>query len=834
MKDSVSSTVTVIFEAFDEMPKALTDFLDAYFDVSALNYIGKKEQYVGYADLSFDEKKFKKAAQTAKVRLPKYKVEVLKNKNWLTENVIKFDPLEVADFCVYGIDQKKKPQTKKIPVQVYAATAFGSTHQTTQMCLTAISDLFKILPSPKRILDVGTGSGILSVAAAKKFKKSKPYILGVDIDRESINVAAQNAFDNGVQELFDVSYSDGFKAKIVKESAPYDIVFANILARPLISMAKDMSASLKPNGYAVLSGFTDEQTDWVLSVYEKAGFKLVQTYQKEHWRAVLLQKKEKLSDLQARLKSGEAFLIKRDNMFLGEDILEVENKILELTGFSGSAGMMLVTKNKIFLLVDGRYSIQARKQVSNAVQVVDSQSFWADLLALFKKNHLKVLICNPWALSVRDAAFLKKENVSLKLDFSAPMSSLKKAQKVFKHPIRFAGLSSKEKCAQIVRAMPKKFDALLLCSAEEVSWLSNMRAVDLPDTPVLRAFGLLLKNGSLKIYAFDKIKNLIKDLKKCKHVIVNQAQTPLALLSEISNAEDIGFDVLTKTKLQKNDVELKGFKNAHIRDDVAMVRFLCWLEKNSEGLSELDIVQKLHDFRAEGKYYFSESFGTIAAINQNGAIVHYQPTLKTNKKLGKNALLLIDSGAQYFDGTTDITRTVAIGKVKDEIKKDFTLVLKADIALSSHVFKEGTKANELDFVCRNVLLTQGKDYKHGTGHSVGHFSNVHEAPFAINMKNTTPVLAHYITSIEPGYYKENAYGIRIENLVYTAPADKKGYLCFEPLTLCPIDLGLILPDMLTKAEKDWLNAYHARVFKTLNPYLNANEKRFLKHACRAF
>lgn len=834
MKDNTSSCITVTFQSMNEIPEKLETFLDSYFEVSGLNYTPEnKEQYVGYATLSFNEKDLLKAAKKHKIVLPSYKIEVLKNKNWLTENVIKFEPKEIADFCVYGIHEKQKPHTRKIPIKVYAATAFGSTHQTTQMCLNAVADLAKFSFKPQNIIDVGTGSGILSIAVAKKFKKLNPRILGVDIDRESINVAAQNAYDNNVQNLFDVSYSNGFKAKIVKQNAPYNLAFANILARPLISMAKDMHKSLTPKGFAVLSGFTADQTDWVLNTYQKTGFKLIKLYQNEHWRAALLQKKENISNIQSHLKAGQSFLIKRDNMFLGEDVLPQENKILELSGFTGSAGMMLITQKKVFLLVDGRYSIQARKEAFKGIEVVDSTNFYTDIVRLYQQNNLKTLNFNPLVVSKTEADFFKNEGLCLDPSFEVPASTLCPPQKVFKHPVKYAGLSSKEKCQIILKAMPKTYDALFISSAMDVSWLSNLRAVDLPDTPVLRAFALLKKDGSLKVYSFEKIKNLINDLNKCKNVIVDENKTPLAVLNQISHHKDIGFQALSQAKLQKNQTELNGFIQSHIRDGAALVKFFFWLENHYNGLTELDVVQKLHEFRKQNKNYFSESFGTIAAINSNAAIVHYQPTLKTNKKFSKNALLLLDSGAEYFDGTTDITRTVSFGRINSQIKKDFTLVLKAHIALASHVFKEKTPANQLDFVCRQILQTQGKDFKHGTGHSVGHFSNVHEPPFSINQYNTIPVSAHEITSIEPGYYKENAYGIRIENLVYTTPAQKRGYLRFEPLTLCPIDLNLIEPDMLTTIEKDWLNTYHAKVFDTLKPFLNKQEQKWLKQKCHS-
>lgn len=830
MDENISSCVIITFEPLINIPESLSTFLDSYFEVSSLNYLDSgEEQYVGYFDLSFDEEDLRAQAKNAGINLPSFKVEVLKNKNWLKENVIKFAPVEVADFCIYGIHEKQTPKTKKIPIEVYAATAFGSTHQTTHLCLGALADLARMGLNPKQILDVGTGSGILSIASAKKWQKVKPHILGVDIDMESLNVAGQNVFDNNVQDLIDVAYSNGFKTKVVRQRAPYDLIFANILARPLISMARDMARSLRANGYAVLSGFTNEQQDWVFGVYQREGFKLLKLYENEHWRAALLQKKEKLSDISARLNEGEAILIKKNNMFLDEDILETENKIAELSNFNGSAGMLLVLKNKTFLLVDGRYTLQARKQVLKGVEVVEVQSFFISLVETLRAQKIDKLLFNPWCTSESEISFYEQAGLICASDLSVPASNVFAPEKVFAHPVRFTGLSHKQKIQDVIKTFPKGFDSLLICAADEVSWLSNLRAVDLPYSPVLRAYALLKRTGKLKAYVSSQMPKLIADLKKCGKIIYQKEKTPFALMPYLQNAEDIDFDEIAKQKTKKNEAELQGFINAHIRDGVAVVKFLCDLEENYIGFSETDAVQKLHEFRAKAKNYFSESFATIAAFGANGAIVHYQPSEKTNKKFSKNGVFLLDSGGQYFDGTTDITRTIALGRVKKEIKKDFTLVLKAHIALANHIFEEKTPAFDLDAVCRKPLLTEGRDYKHGTGHGVGHFSNVHEGPFSINAKNKTLMMAGYVTSIEPGVYIENAYGIRIENLYYTKKCGNQ--LCFQVLTLCPIDLNLVDSSLLTSDEKNWLNNYHQKVLDSLKPFLNKKERLWLKEKC---
>ena len=830
MKEKIS---VVTFEAQNRYSEELTNLLDTYFISSALNYQDDdKEVYIGYISGDFDASDLRKRAEIEHVVLPDFKLEIFEDKNWLIESAVRFDPIEVGDFCIYDAADKVLPQKKKILLQIYAQTAFGSTHPTTHLCLQALSDIANFGFKGKKILDVGTGSGILGIASAKKWQNIEPYVLGVDIDPTAVNVAGQNAFDNHVSDFFDVIVSDGLKSKTVQKQMPFDLVFANILARPLISMAQNIKKALKSGAYVVLSGFIFEQVDWVIGAYQKAGFKKIKLYQNGDWCAALMQKKEDIFEIQAKLKAGEAFLITRDNMFLGEDILPQENKILELSGFTGSAGMMLVGQKEAFLFVDGRYTLQARMEVKDGIEVIDSSNFIKDVIKVFKIKDLHQLVVNPWSLSCQTAEYFKSQKIDVKTDETAPMSGfLNTDVEVFTHLKKFAGQSAKEKCRAVAKALPEGADALLISSAQELSWLSNLRSHDLPYTPVLRAFGLLKRDGKLKIYSFNQIKKLINDIKKVRCVITNGAKTPFAFAG-CANVKNVCFDVLAFLKLQKNAVELKGFVQSHISDGVALVKFLHWLETHYQGLSELEIVEKLHDFRQEGKYYFSESFATIAAVNKNAAIVHYEPSLKTNKKMGKNAILLLDSGAQYFNATTDVTRTVGLGRITDEVKTSFTEVLKAHIALADLVFDEKTPANVLDKVCRDVMLEKGKNYKHGTGHSVGHFSNVHEPPFSINEKNSTPVLAHYVTSIEPGYYLEGKYGIRIENLYYTEYTKDKKQLCFKPLTLCPIDFKMIKTDMLSETEKKWLNGYHEKVFETLSPYLNKAQKMWLAGKCQ--
>ena len=291
MNNNFSSCILVKFAPQLTTPPELADFLDEYFGVTACNYTDDgMEEYVGYADTSFKVENLTAAAKAQNISLPPFTAEKLENKNWLTSNFIKCAPVEVADFCIYGVNELQAPETDKLAIKIYAATAFGSSHQTTRCCLQAISDLNALHAPHQKILDIGTGSGILSLACAKLWAQDNPQIVAGDIDIEAVNVTAQNAFDNNLEQFLQVTQSDGYQAELITQNAPYDIIMANILARPLIEMAPNLAENLKTGGYCILSGFVEDQIDWVVSAHQKEGLSLVKTYQIDNWRAVIMEK----------------------------------------------------------------------------------------------------------------------------------------------------------------------------------------------------------------------------------------------------------------------------------------------------------------------------------------------------------------------------------------------------------------------------------------------------------------------------------------------------------------------------------------------------------------
>mgnify|MGYP004516480227 FL=1 len=540
----------------------------------------------------------------------------------------------------------------------------------------------------------------------------------------------------------------------------------------------------------------------------------------------------------------DAYLIGYGNRFIGQDVLPEEHKLQYVCGFSGSAGMLAVTSKQAYLFVDGRYELQARQEVDlSNITVINKAPCLKNVCAFLKEFGCGLVGYDGMSVSALELKNVRDLGLKLKdVGDWVNINSLTKIN-LEKRSLEYAGLASSDKMQPLKRLLTQNSaDYYLLTAVDSVSWLLNIYAKDLPCSPVVRAYAVIGKNGlvtlvgdnlqtELPVLSFVDFEKWLAE-NSSKKFIYDQSSTPVRLQNLLKNSME-AMDVCQVLKAEKNETELAGMIACHKRDGVALIQLLYWLDNNWKGKTELDVVEKLHEFRQQQNLFFSESFETIAGTAENGAIVHYQPTIKTNKILQENSLLLLDSGGQYLDGTTDVTRTIALGQPTSEMIHDFTLVLKGHIALSQAVFPEGTCGLCLDALARRPLWREGKDFKHGTGHGVGCFGNVHEGPNRISSNGSLyGFKKNMITSIEPGYYKENAYGIRIENLVYSKVlSEHENYLEFEPLTLVPIDKRLIDVYLLDSGERDWLNNYHRKVYESLAACVNDNVKKWLKASC---
>lgn len=552
--------------------------------------------------------------------------------------------------------------------------------------------------------------------------------------------------------------------------------------------------------------------------------------------------KEIQKQLKTAKQTGRIFTL--GNMFINEDILPEENRILSLTGFSGSYAILFVTQSKSYLFVDGRYELQAKKEINtHQTEIVKlSEITFNDWL---KKNFAKTnskIVYDPLTTGIQTLS--KLSEILPKAEFIASKDDDKliapKKVKVFPHPNKYTGFTAKTKISAFMEYIKqKKLDAYLITSPANVSWLFNLRSNALPFTPIFRAYALIEKNGNYKIFAENtdyKEALSFKELKKILPTYQNLGSdfctTPVIIKTIAPQIQNIP-DEIENLKAVKNSTELKGVRNAHLRDGVALTKFMYWLSKNYKDKTETEIAQKLLNFRKKELNFYSESFATIAGFGKNAAVVHYHAPAKNSAVLKKNNILLLDSGGQYYDGTTDVTRTIALGMPSADMIEKNTLVLKAHIALASAVFPTETKGSELDLIARQPLLKCGLDYEHGTGHGVGFFSNVHEGParISIHAKTSAPLKAGMVTSIEPGYYKEKAFGIRIENLYEVKATKNPKFLNFEVLTLAPLDKKLINKYMLTTDEINWLNGYHKKVLLSLKKYLTKQELEWFKDAC---
>jgi Xaa-Pro aminopeptidase len=549
-----------------------------------------------------------------------------------------------------------------------------------------------------------------------------------------------------------------------------------------------------------------------------------------------------------------------------------------LTGFTGSAGAAVVLPDKAAVFVDGRYTLQVADEVDAAsYEIVD---LMADPPSQWLAKHIAAgdrVGYDPMLFTIAEAKRLEERCKNAGGELVPVAGNLidmiwsdrpqPPTAPVALQPIEYAGKASAEKIVEIAAKLSEvKVDAALLTQADDVAWTFNIRGKDVARNPAPLAFAIMRTTGKPTLYVDGrKLSNAVRDSlseiaeiaepgalasdlqsigRSGKRILIDRQSSArfAQLITEAGGKPVEGEDPVALLKARKNRVELDGARRAHIRDGVAMVRFLAWLDRESPSgkLDEIAAVERLETIRAEtaaedGVHLADISFDTIAGAGPNGAIVHYRVTRNTNRKLNQNSLFLVDSGAQYPDGTTDITRTVAIGAPTLEMRTRFTLVLKGHIALADARFPAGTAGAQLDSFARAPLWRAGLDYDHGTGHGVGSFLSVHEGPARIAKTGAVPLEAGMILSNEPGYYKAGAYGIRIENLVVVAEAAKidggeRPMHSFETITLAPIDRRLIDASLLDGGERDWLDAYHARVLATLAPRVGGADLDWLTKA----
>ncbi len=593
--------------------------------------------------------------------------------------------------------------------------------------------------------------------------------------------------------------------------------------------------------------------------------------------AEALAPKDRLPALRAELKrlGLQGFLVPRADEHQGEYVPARAGRLAWLTGFDGSAGIAVVLAEAAAIFVDGRYTLQVRDQVdtdqieTRHVTEEPPSQWLASRLAEGDK-----LGYDPWLHSRDQVEQLRKAvegaGASLEPCDVNPLDTVWADQPppplgpVTLHDISHAGRSSVEKREQVAAILAeKKADAAVLTQPDSIAWLLNVRGSDVSRTPLPLSFAILAQDGrvdwyidqrkllpgvaaglgnGVAIHAPDKLAAAIDGLGAAgKRVLIDPATAASWFFSRLADAGAQtleGSDPCQLPKAEKNAVEREGARAAHRRDGVAVTRFLAWLDRAVENgqVDELGAATKLASFRRENGNFSDLSFDTISGSGPNGAIVHYRVTEQSNRRLQKGELYLVDSGGQYLDGTTDVTRTVAIGAASPEMRDRFTRVLKGHIALATARFPVGTTGSQLDTLARFALWQAGCDYDHGTGHGVGSFLGVHEGPQRISkVPNKVALAPGMIVSNEPGYYKTGAYGIRIENLVLvTEPEQRAGedrpMLAFETLTLAPIDRRLVEPSLLSQGERDWLNHYHSRVREALAPHLDAETANWLMAA----
>lgn len=591
--------------------------------------------------------------------------------------------------------------------------------------------------------------------------------------------------------------------------------------------------------------------------------------------------KQKLNALRILMKEKkiDAYLVPTDDFHGSEYVGDYFKCRKYITGFTGSAGTAIITQDMAGLWTDGRYFIQAADQLRDTtIELFKSGEPGVPTVHQFLNDKLEEGMCLGFdgrTVSAREAEELQELLQEKHITFSVNDDLIGEiwedrpalsCEPVMELDIRWTGKSRADKIAEIREQMKaKEADTFILTSLDDIAWLLNIRGNDIHCCPVVLSYLVMMENelrlyanaaafseeirsnleaDGVKIYPYDDVYSYVQSISSDKKVLLSRANVNSRLVSNITSEVTI-LDEPNLTllpKAVKNETEMENERIAHIKDGVAVTKFIHWLKKNvtRTTITELSTAEKLYQFRSEQEHFLGESFDPIIAYGTHAAIVHYSATEATDIPLEARGMVLADTGGHYLEGTTDITRTIVLGPVTAKEKKFFTAVLRGNLNLAAAKFKYGCTGLNLDYLARGPLWELGEDYNHGTGHGVGYLLNVHEGPNSFRWKNLpgnpAPVLEEgMITSDEPGYYLENEFGIRHENLVLCKKAEKTSFgqfMCFEPLTMVPFDLEGINSEEMTERERKLLNDYHQKVYTTISPYLDEEEKEWLKQATR--
>lgn len=588
---------------------------------------------------------------------------------------------------------------------------------------------------------------------------------------------------------------------------------------------------------------------------------------------------DKISSLRKLMKERgiTAYIIPTYDPHQSEYLSDHYKTRVWISGFTGSAGTVVVTEDEAILWTDGRYWIQAENEIagseiklykSGIPGVPDYFEYLRDNLKdgdsvgfdgrIFPQSDVKKL---EDYLKNKDIKLIEEYDLIGELWKDRPE---KPKSKVFVLDVKYAGKTAREKIEEVREEMDKKAaDYFLLGSLDDIAWVYNIRGRDVANNPVVISYGLIskdnawlfidqdklddetrayLRENGVEIDDYEKVADYVRKIEKGKNIFIDPSRINRWLYNSIPEGCKIieGTNITTNLKAVKNPVEIENQRKAYIKDGVALVKFMYWLDQNVGriNITEVSAAEKLEEFRRQQEGFIEPSFDTIAAYKENAAMMHYKAEEgKSNYELKKEGLFLVDSGGQYFEGTTDITRTIVLGSITEEEKRDFTLTLKGHINLISARFLYGTTGSNVDVLSRYPLWQEGLDYKCGTGHGVGFLLNVHEGPHRIStIPNDVVLEKGMVVTIEPGVYKEGKHGIRIENVVVVDDDIETEYggkfMKFDILSFVPIDLEAVDVNLLTKKEINWLNNYHREVYNRISPYLSEEERKWLKEKTR--